>query len=307
MEVSSHAIDQQRISSLNFNAGIFTNLTHDHLDYHKTFKAYLGVKKRLFDNLDSNSSALVNIDDKNGEIMLQNSKAKKYRFSVHSGADFKCKIIENHFDGMLLDINGTEVWTNFTGNFNASNLLAVYATASLFYEDTENILKVISTLLPVRGRFETLKNAENITAIVDYAHTPDALLNILRTINKIRTKQQQLITVVGTGGNRDKKKRPIMAKIAFENSDKLILTSDNPRDENPGEIINDMESGIVKKSNKLLSITDRKQAIKTACMIANTGYIILVAGKGHETYQEINGVKYPFDDKMILKETLNIV
>lgn len=305
MEVSSHAIDQKRIEALDFNGGVFTNISHDHLDYHKTFKNYITAKKVFFDGLDANAFALVNSDDKNAGIMLQNTLAQKQSYAIKTLADYSCRILEHHFDGMLLKFDGVEVWTQFIGDFNASNLLAVYAVALLLGAKKEVVLTEISKLTPVRGRFETIKNNRNITGIVDYAHTPDALKNVLQAINKIKKQGQVLITVVGAGGNRDKEKRPVMAKTACDLSDKLILTSDNPRDEDPQMILKDMESGLGKKESKSISIADRKQAIKTACLLAKVGDIVLIAGKGHETYQEIKGVKYPFDDKEILKEYLN--
>lgn len=305
MEVSSHAIDQKRIEALDFNGGVFTNISHDHLDYHKTFKNYITAKKVFFDGLDASAFALVNSDDKNAGIMLQNTLAHKQSYAIKTLADYSCRILEHHFDGMLLQFDGVEVWTQFIGDFNASNLLAVYAVAVLLGAKKEVVLTEISKLTPVRGRFETIKNNRNITGIVDYAHTPDALKNVLQAINKIKKQGQVLITVVGAGGNRDKEKRPVMAKTACDLSDKLILTSDNPRDEDPQMILKDMESGLSKKESKSISIADRKQAIKTACLLAKVGDIVLIAGKGHETYQEIKGVKYPFDDKEILKEYLN--
>jgi UDP-N-acetylmuramoyl-L-alanyl-D-glutamate--2,6-diaminopimelate ligase len=304
MEVSSHAIDQGRIAGINFEGGIFTNLTHDHLDYHKTFKNYLDVKKRFFDHLDSKSFALANIDDKNGTVMIQNTKARKYTFSCTKSADFRSRPIENQIDGTLIQIEGNEVWTQFTGKFNVSNLTAVYGASILCGLEKEKTLKLLSGLTPVRGRFETVK-LNQITGIIDYAHTPDALENILKTINEIKSEGQSLITVVGAGGDRDKTKRPIMAKIAVENSEKLILTSDNPRTEIPNQIIEEMEKGIGPMYQKrMLKITDRREAIKTACLLANRGDIILIAGKGHETYQEINGVRYDFDDKQVFVELM---
>ena len=303
MEVSSHSIVQNRISGLNFNGGIFTNITQDHLDYHKTFKEYINAKKMFFDNLTNSAFALTNIDDRNGEFMLQNTKAEKKTFSIRSYADFKCKVLESHFEGMLLDIDGIEVWTKLIGDFNASNLLAVYATAILLNQKTDEVLQNISSLNSVKGRFEYIRSNNGITAIVDYAHTPDALKNVLVTINQIRSGNEQVITVVGAGGDRDKTKRPLMAKIVSELSSKVILTSDNPRSENPEDIINDMKKGVEPIFIKnTISITDRKEAIKTAYLFANKGDIILIAGKGHENYQEINGVRNHFDDKEIVEQ-----
>ena len=306
MEVSSHAIDQERTFYLNFSGGIFTNLTHDHLDYHKSFDKYLNAKKRFFDELNPKSFAIVNSDDKNGIVMLQNSVARKYSYSLKSGSDFKALIVEKHFDGMLLKIDNHEVWTKFTGVFNAYNLLAVYSCAKLLGFQTEEILIAISELEMVEGRFEIIKSANNISAIVDYAHTPDALENILKTINDIRDGQACLFTVVGCGGDRDKFKRPEMAKIAVKYSDKVILTSDNPRSENPSDIIQDMMTGIgISSRKKAMIITERREAIRAACLNANEGDIILVAGKGHEKYQEIKGIRYDFDDKEIINQTFN--
>ncbi len=307
MEVSSHAIHQNRIAGIHFAGGIFTNITHDHLDYHKTFLEYLNVKKSFFDNLPKTAFALVNIDDKNGEVMLQNTKAKKYTYSLKNPSDFKTKILEKHFNGMLLSINNTEVWTRFIGKFNAYNLTSVYATAILLNQQKEEVLLQLSKLTPVNGRFEYFVSDNGITAVVDYAHTPDALENVISSILEIKDSNSQLITVVGAGGNRDKTKRPLMAKICSKLSDKVILTSDNPRDENPEDIIKDMEFGIDAENRaKTISITNRKDAIKAAIMFAGKGDIVLVAGKGHETYQEIKGVKHHFDDKEVVKEFLNI-
>ncbi len=307
MEVSSHSIDQQRIAGLNFTGGIFTNLTHDHLDYHKTFNNYLEAKKRFFDSLPSGSFALVNNDDKNGRVMLQNCKARSYTFSVRGMADFRGGILEQTFDGMSLRIQGREVWTRFVGDFNASNLLAVYGASELLGESSEEILKVLSDLRPVPGRMEAVESSTGITGLVDYAHTPDALLNVIETINKIREGSRQLITVVGAGGDRDRTKRPKMAAISAEGSTKIILTSDNPRTEDPEKILDDMESGITPElRRKTLRICDRREAIKAAVMMANPGDIILVAGKGHETYQDVKGVKHHFDDREELKAALQI-
>jgi len=307
MEVSSHSIDQKRIAGIEFAGGIFTNITHDHLDYHKTFAAYIKAKKEFFDNLSAHAFALTNIDDKNGLVMLQNTKAEKHTFSNRAMADFRCKVLESHFDGMLLNIDGQETWTRFVGLFNASNLLAVYATATLLGQDKDEVLAAISNLHPVQGRFETIRSADGKFAIVDYAHTPDALKNVLAAISEIRTRNEQVITVVGAGGDRDKTKRPEMAKEALMASDKVILTSDNPRTEDPAAIIKDMEAGIAPQyKNKVVSIESRRDAIKTAAMLAQPGDIILIAGKGHENYQEINGVKHHFDDKEEIKNCFGI-
>jgi UDP-N-acetylmuramoyl-L-alanyl-D-glutamate--2,6-diaminopimelate ligase len=305
MEVSSHSADQQRIAGIKFMGGIFTNLTHDHLDYHKTFDNYLSAKKKFFDSLPNDSFALVNADDKNGSVMLQNCKAHQYTFSVKGVADFRCRIAEQGFEGMGLRIQGEEVWTRLVGDYNASNLLAVYAASELLGENKKEILTILSDLYPVTGRMEIIKSPAGISAIVDYAHTPDALRNVIETINKIREGGVQLITVVGAGGDRDKTKRPKMAAISAEGSNKVILTSDNPRTEDPEKILDDMESGITPDlKRKILRISDRREAIKTAVMLAVKGDIILVAGKGHETYQEIMGVKHPFDDMEELKNAL---
>ncbi|WP_423130613.1 UDP-N-acetylmuramoyl-L-alanyl-D-glutamate--2,6-diaminopimelate ligase [Gaoshiqia sp. Z1-71] len=306
MEVSSHAIDQDRIKGIVFDGGIFTNLTHDHLDYHKTFAEYLKAKKKFFDQLPASAFALTNGDEKNGKVMLQNTKAEQKTYALKTLADFKCKVLEKHLDGMLLDIDGREVWTHFSGIFNAYNLMAVYATALLLGEKAESVLPVMSELRPVAGRFEILRSPDGKYAIVDYAHTPDALKNVLSGISEIRTGAEQVITVVGAGGDRDKTKRPVMAKEAVQQSDKVILTSDNPRTEVPGQIIADMEAGVEPhQRRKVLSIENRKEAIRTACMLANPGDIILIAGKGHEDYQEIMGVKYHFDDKEVVSEIFN--
>jgi len=307
MEVSSHSIDQKRIAGIEFAGGIFTNITHDHLDYHKTFAAYIKAKKEFFDNLPAHAFALTNIDDKNGLVMLQNTKAAKHTFSNRAMADFRCKVLESHFDGMLLNIDGQETWTRFVGLFNASNLLAVYAAATLLGQDKDEVLAAISNLHPVQGRFETIRSADGKFAIVDYAHTPDALKNVLAAISEIRTRNEQVITVVGAGGDRDKTKRPEMTKEALMASDKVILTSDNPRTEDPAAIIKDMEAGIEPQyKNKVVSIESRRDAIKTAAMLAQPGDIILIAGKGHENYQEINGVKHHFDDKEEIKNCFGI-
>ena len=303
MEVSSHSADQKRIAGLDFAGGIFTNLTHDHLDYHKTFDKYLAAKKSFFDSLGSKAFALVNIDDRNGEVMLQNCSASHNTFSVRSMADFRCVILELGFSGMAMKIQGEEVWTKFIGDFNASNLLAVYAASSLLGADSKEILTILSDLNPVSGRLEVIKSAGGISGIVDYAHTPDALLNVIETLNKIREGGVQLITVVGAGGDRDRTKRPKMASISAEGSSKVILTSDNPRTEDPEKILDDMEAGISPDlKRKTLRIADRREAIKTAVMLAGEGDVILIAGKGHEDYQEINGVKHHFDDREELRK-----
>lgn len=308
MEVSSHAINQGRVSGIHFTGAVFTNLTHDHLDYHKTFDEYIKAKKGLFDLLPSDAFALINKDDKNGMVMMQNTKARKQTYALRSLADFNCKVVENDFSGMLLNISGDEVWTKLIGGFNAYNILAVYSVASLLGIEKLNILTSISKLESVEGRFQYIKSSNNVAGIVDYAHTPDALKNVLSTINQIRTGNEQVITVVGCGGDRDKSKRPIMASIACENSNKVILTSDNPRSENPEVIISEMKTGVDGVNyKKVLSITNREEAIKAACSLANKGDIILIAGKGHEKYQEINGTKYPFDDLEILSKTFEML
>jgi UDP-N-acetylmuramoyl-L-alanyl-D-glutamate--2,6-diaminopimelate ligase len=305
MEVSSHGIHQKRTEGLHFVGGVFTNLSHDHLDYHPTFAEYRDVKKSFFDSLPKNAFALSNIDDKNGQVMLQNTAAKKLTYALKSYADYKAQILENQLSGLLLKINGHEVWVKLIGTFNAYNLLAIFGTAIQLGIEELEVLRLLSDLESVSGRFQFIVSNTNITAIVDYAHTPDALDNVLKTINDIRTKNEQLITVVGCGGNRDKAKRPIMAAIATELSDKTILTSDNPRNEDANVIIQEMEQGIAAQNyKKALSITDRKQAIKTACQLAQPNDIILIAGKGHETYQEIQGVRHDFDDMKIVKEFL---
>ena len=304
MEVSSHAIDQSRIEGLTFTGAVFTNITHDHLDYHKTFDNYLKVKKQFFDHLSKGAFALTNIDDRNGNIMLQNSKGEKHSYALKSPADFKAKIISDTVEGLQLDIDGTEMHTRLIGEFNAYNLLAVYSTAILLGIEKLECLTALSALTPPDGRFDQIVSpVENIVGIVDYAHTPDALKNVLHTINAIRNGNETLISIVGCGGDRDAAKRPLMAQVAAHLSDKCILTSDNPRSEDPNEILKQMNEGVdVTERRKVLSITDRKEAIKTACMMANRGDIILLAGKGHEKYQEIKGVKYDFDDKAVLKE-----
>ncbi len=305
MEVSSHGIHQKRSEGLDFTGGIFSNLSHDHLDYHKTFKEYRDVKKSFFDNLPQQAFALVNIDDKNGLVMLQNTSAKKYTYALKTYADYKAQILENGFNGLLLKIAGNELWVKLIGNFNAYNLLAIYATADLMGLESMEVLQLMSTLESVGGRFQYSISPSNITAIVDYAHTPDALENVLDTINSIRTGNEELITVVGCGGDRDAAKRPKMGEIAAQLSTKVIFTSDNPRTEDPEAIIKQIEEGVpAEHYKKTISITDREQAIKTACQMADTGDIILVAGKGHETYQEINGVRKDFDDYKIVNQML---
>lgn len=303
MEVSSHSIAQKRIGGLKFAGGIFTNLTRDHLDYHKTVENYLKAKKAFFDSLPKNSFALTNLDDKNGLVMAQNTKAKVNTYSLRSLSDFKGKVLEDGFEGMLLDINNIEVNVQFIGRFNAANLLAVYGTACLLGKKPEEILLALSTLRPVTGRFDSLRSSKGYTAIVDYAHTPDALENVLNAIHEVLNGRGKVITVVGAGGNRDKGKRPLMAQESVKQSDKIIITSDNPRFEEPQDIINDMLAGLNKEDmHKVVSIIDRKEAIRTACMLAQPNDVILVAGKGHENYQEVKGVKYHFDDKEVLKE-----
>ena len=305
MEVSSHGIHQKRTEGLHFTGGIFTNLSHDHLDYHATFAEYRDVKKSYFDNLPKTAFAITNIDDKNGAVMLQNTKAKKLTYALKSYADYRAQVLENQLSGLLMKINDQEVWVRLIGSFNAYNLLAIYGTAVQLGLEENEALRLLSELESVSGRFQYIVSDSKITAIVDYAHTPDALENVLKTIDDIRTKNEQLITVVGCGGDRDTTKRPIMAKIASEMSDKAIFTSDNPRSEQPEAIIEDMEKGVEGQNfKKTLSIVDRKQAIKSACQLAQSGDIILIAGKGHETYQEIQGVRYDFDDMKIVKELL---
>jgi len=307
MEVSSHAVVQNRIGGVHFTGAVFTNITHDHLDYHKTFAEYIKAKKTFFDNLSNNAFALTNRDDTNGNLMLQNSKAIRKTYSLRSISDFKCKIIENQITGLHLNMDNQEVWTKLIGSFNAYNLLAVYGTAMLLNEDKTKILTALSSLNSVEGRFQYIKTNQGVLGIVDYAHTPDALTNVLKTIADIRTGNEQVITVVGCGGDRDKAKRPLMAKIACDLSNKVILTSDNPRSEEPDAIIRDMQQGVdVVNNKKTLSITDRNEAIKIACSYAKQGDIILVAGKGHEKYQEIKGVKHTFDDMLILEKNLKL-
>lgn len=305
MEVSSHGIAQKRTEGLQFAGGVFTNLSHDHLDYHKTFAEYRDVKKIFFDQLPKSAFALVNSDDKNGMVMLQNTTAKKLTYALKSYADYRAQILENQLSGLLLKVNEQEVWVRLIGTFNAYNLLAIYGTAIELGLDNLEVLRLLSELESVSGRFQFIVSKENITAVVDYAHTPDALENVLKTIDDIRTKNEQLITVVGCGGDRDKTKRPIMANIASTLSDKAILTSDNPRTEDPEAIILEMEQGVEPQNyKKTIAIVDRKQAIKTACQLAQPNDIILIAGKGHETYQEINGVRHDFDDMKIVTELL---
>jgi UDP-N-acetylmuramoyl-L-alanyl-D-glutamate--2,6-diaminopimelate ligase len=303
MEVSSHAVVQQRIAGLHFAGGLFTNITHDHLDYHKTFKEYIRAKKKFFDDLPESAFALVNADDRNARVMLQNTRARKYTFGLKNMADFRARVMEDEFIGLEMELDGKPFFTPMVGAFNASNLLAAYAAAVLLGQDKEEILRVLSSLKGAEGRFEVLHSPEGVICIVDYAHTPDALKNVLRTISEIRTGGEQLITVAGAGGDRDKTKRPQMAAIAVSFSDRVILTSDNPRSEDPMAILNDMKAGIdPANKKKTLVIPDRKEAIKTAYALAGKNDIILIAGKGHEKYQEIKGVKYPFDDKQVLIE-----
>ena len=306
MEVSSHGIHQKRTEGLVFEGAIFTNLSHDHLDYHKTFAEYRDTKKILFDQLSKKAFALTNIDDKNGLVMLQNTKARKYTYALKNYADYRAQVLENQFDGQLLKINDNELWIKLIGQFNAYNMLAIYATAELLGLEKLEILRLLSELDSVDGRFQYYISKNKITAIVDYAHTPDALKNVLETINTLRTGNENVITVVGCGGDRDRSKRPVMGNIASEMSNKVIFTSDNPRTESPSEIIAEMEAGVEPQNvKKILSIENREQAIKTACQLAADNDIILVAGKGHETYQETNGVRIDFDDFKIVKELLN--
>ena len=303
MEVSSHAIVQHRITGLKFTGAAFSNITHDHLDYHKTFEEYIRAKKMFFDNLQDDAFALTNKDDRNGSVMLQNTKAKKYSYGLKSIADFKCRVVENHLNGLLLSIDNQEVWIKLIGSFNAYNVLVVYSIAILLKQDKVQVLTTLSNLNSVEGRFQYIKSKNGIVAIVDYAHTPDALKNVLETIKDIRTGNEQVITLVGCGGDRDAAKRPIMAQIACEYSNKVVLTSDNPRSEDPEDILNQMQAGINPvEMKKTLRISDRKEAIRTAVAFAKGGDIILIAGKGHEKYQEIKGVKHPFDDFEIVKE-----
>ncbi len=308
MEASSHAIHQNRIFGIAFKGVVFSNISHDHLDYHLTFNNYINAKKKLFDEVNPDAFALTNKDDKNGLVMLQNCRATKYTYAVKQMADFKAKIVERDFNGLLLNIDGNDAWFKLVGDYNAYNLLAVYGTAFLLGIDKETIITHLSNINPPKGRYETVRSATGITAIVDYAHTPDALENILNSINNMRTGNEQLITVIGCGGNRDVAKRPVMGEVAGRLSTKALFTSDNPRNEKPEVIIQAMQQGVAPLHyKKTLSITDRKEAIKTAVSIANPGDIILIAGKGHENYQEIEGVKHPFDDKLIVLEMFNLL
>jgi len=306
MEVSSHAVVQHRIAGLHFTGAIFSNITHEHLDYHKTFEAYIKAKKMFFDNLPDTAFALVNIDDRNGKVMLQNTKAKAKTYALQTLADFNCRIVEDTFEGMHLNLCGAELWTRFIGRFNAYNVLAVYATAQLLGVESTEAMRLISAMESVAGRFECVRGKNAVTAIVDYAHTPDALQNVIDTINDIRHDNQRLITVVGCGGNRDKAKRPVMARIAADCSDTAIFTEDNPRFEDPEAILDDMYAGLnPAQQNKSLRIRNRREAIKTAVHLAKSGDIILIAGKGHENYHEVKGVQTHFDDKEIVNELLN--
>lgn len=308
MEVSSHSVVQHRITGLQFAGALFSNITHDHLDFHKTFDQYLKAKKAFFDGLPATAFALTNLDDKNGRVMLQNTKANQKTYALKSMADFKARIIENQFGGLLLNIDDQEVWFKLVGSFNAYNLLAVYGAAILLDQDKEKVLTVLSSLSGAEGRFDYIVSSRKIIGIVDYAHTPDAVQNVLSTIKNIRKGNEQVITVIGCGGDRDKTKRPVMASVACDWSDKVILTSDNPRSEEPDQIIRDMEAGISPdQQRKVFAIADRKEAIKAACHLAQPDDIILLAGKGHEKYQEIKGVKYPFDDKQILAEQFKLM
>ncbi|HEY9490044.1 MAG TPA: UDP-N-acetylmuramoyl-L-alanyl-D-glutamate--2,6-diaminopimelate ligase [Chryseosolibacter sp.] len=308
MEVSSHAVDQERIAGLRFAGGIFTNITHDHLDYHKTFENYIKAKKRFFDALGSDAFALVNADDKRGMVMLQNTKASKYTFGLKKMVDYKAKIVTNSLDGLELEVGGKNVWFKMIGDFNAYNLLGAYGAAIMLGEDSDEVLLHLSAMPGAPGRFERVLPGSKITAIVDYAHTPDALKNVLETIALFRTGNEKVITVVGCGGNRDKTKRPLMASIACKLSDRVVLTSDNPRDEDPFQIIREMQTGVLPtETRKTLVLADREEAIKTACMMARENDIVLVAGKGHETYQEIKGVKYPFDDRQVMERILKLL
>lgn len=307
MEVSSHALAQERVGGLEFAGGIFTNLTRDHMDFHETMENYLKAKKSFFDNLPRHSFALTNIDDKNGPVMVQNCRGDIKNYSTRTLGDYKARLVETHLDGMVLQFNNREFNTLLTGRFNISNLLAIYGTAVELGKDPEEVLRVMSTLKPVSGRFETIHSANGVSAIVDYAHTPDAIKSVLGTVNEVLRGQGNIITVIGAGGNRDKGKRPIMAVEAVKGSSRVILTSDNPRNEEPQDIINDMLAGLNEEQKKnVLSITDRKEAIKTACALAQKGDVVVVAGKGHEDYQEIKGVKHHFDDKEIIREIFNL-
>ncbi|QOI97484.1 MAG: UDP-N-acetylmuramoyl-L-alanyl-D-glutamate--2,6-diaminopimelate ligase [Flammeovirgaceae bacterium] len=308
MEVSSHAIDQERIAGLEFTGAIFTNITHDHLDYHKTFENYIKAKKKFFDDLSSRAFALVNADDKRGMVMLQNTKANRKTYGLKKMVDFKGKIISNTLEGLEMEVDGKTVWFKLIGDFNAYNLMAVYAAAVLLGESSDQVLTILSNITGAAGRFELIAPGSKITAIVDYAHTPDALKNVLETIKQFRSGQEQVITVVGCGGNRDRAKRPLMASIAVRLSDKVVLTSDNPRDEEPMDIIREMQTGVgPTDARKTVVIADREEAIKTACLMAKEKDIVLVAGKGHETYQEIKGVKYPFDDREVVERMLKLI
>lgn len=307
MEVSSHSVVQKRIAGLSFAGGVFTNITHDHLDYHKTFEDYLKAKKGFFDGLSESAFALSNADDKNGKVMLQNTRAKKQTYGLRSMADFKCRLVENQFSGLMLNIDGHDVLCRLVGSFNAYNLTAAYAVAMLLGESKMRVLTALSLLSPVEGRFDYVTSPQRITGVIDYAHTPDALQNVLNTLHDV-TSGGRIITVVGCGGDRDAAKRPVMARIACELSDQVILTSDNPRSEDPAEIIRQMEKGVpVKDTKKSLSISDRREAIKAAVSMAKPGDVILVAGKGHEKYQEVKGVRHPFDDKKVLEEMFKIM
>lgn len=309
MEVSSHAIHQNRISCIDFDGAVFTNITHDHLDYHKTFDEYIRVKKQLFDQLPATAFALTNIDDKRGAVMLQNTRAQQFSYSLRTPANIKGKVLENNLTGLVMEIDGHEAYLRMIGIFNAYNMLAVYGVAKFLNQDSIEVLAALSTLNGAAGRFESICSpVEKILGIVDYAHTPDALLNVLATIQQLRQNDEQIITVIGCGGDRDKAKRPLMAQVAVDKSNKTILTSDNPRSENPEEILNEMEADLTfAQKRKVLRISDRKEAIKTACALASPGDIILVAGKGHETYQEIKGIRHHFDDKEILIEAFTIL
>ena len=306
MEVSSHALAQERVGGLEFAGAIFTNLTRDHMDFHETMENYIKAKKSFFDNLSRNAFAITNLDDKNGPVMIQNCRGDIKNYSTRTICDYRARLVETHLDGMILEFNNREFSTMLTGRFNISNLLAIYGAAVELGKDPEEVLRVMSTLRPVSGRFETLHSAEGISAIVDYAHTPDALKNVLGTINEVLRGKGNIITVVGAGGNRDKGKRPIMATEAVKGSNRVILTSDNPRFEEPQDIINDMLAGLSDEQKKnVISIVDRKEAIRTACALAQKGDVILVAGKGHEDYQDVKGVKHHFDDKEIIREIFN--
>lgn len=308
MEVSSHAVVQHRIEGLDFSGGVFSNITHDHLDFHVTFDNYIKAKKAFFDVLPKSAFALTNVDDKNGMVMLQNTKASKKTYALKQLGDFKAKVLENSFNGLHLDIDGADVFFKLVGSFNAYNLLAVYGTAMLLEQDQLSVLTVLSRLTGAEGRFEYITSNNGVIGIIDYAHTPDAVQNVLSTIQDIRKGTEQVITIIGCGGDRDKTKRPIMAQVACDWSDKVILTSDNPRTENPQTIVEDMEKGVSPTNKrKALSIVDRKEAIKTACHLAKSGDIILLAGKGHEKYQEINGVRHHFDDKEVLMDQFNLI